>query len=618
MFYFLLLVNIIYVGIEFLFFFILLNTTSSQVSLSDIHFVEVFGRCLSAFAITFLIWKLIQSKGFSTKKASILMLTALAVAFPTSYILINKGVDMIVESTSLKTRENNSNLFLAKQGLINGTIELNTIPYNASIKDLPESKVFISNMSLFMINNNVVLNYIEKNKQNIAEHVFAKEIENDMDKYYSNYSKAMLDASVLWEEYQRANYNNEVNLKVTDDKANRAYNMINQKLTDKYNSYKRGQKYFSRNQDTKFDRYVNQYINNIVRSSSCTDYNCIRQKLNYDLPRNMKSYLNGSEGRYPSPFSICKMKNTNTPNITIFLDGKRFSTDRTRWADSNYNGMDCYVESQSLYSGYNKARNESFSKKTGLANSNIGSYEEFANQPEVKDMIINEVNRSTGIKMDSNFDASSRSSFSQAMKTSVSENFNSAFSQQINKKYNVSIPTGIKDEKVFFAQPGVQKILKDKMGSLYVEGMRPDLSKSAFKSDVVPGIIKGMAKDFVSSNLDTKEGKDIVKAMIVPPIAIFLSLFFGIINVIILIKSLLSRTRAFKKYSNIIAITFVVIMLSIPAMLKNQYTESDSYTRVYNSMKDYNLVMAEGVNWIMKTAPFIYSYGNTVSHVEKR
>src|SRR5690606_33333879 len=113
---------------------------------------------------------------------------------------------------------------LVKQGLINGSLQLNTVPYNESIKDLPESKVFISNISLFLINNDAVINYVKGNKEKVAQHVFSKEIEKNMDKYYSDYKDAMMNADIMWEAYQRVNYNNETNLMSLEMSSNRAFN----------------------------------------------------------------------------------------------------------------------------------------------------------------------------------------------------------------------------------------------------------------------------------------------------------------------------------------------------------------------------------------------------------
>ena len=113
LFYTMLAINLIYVAIEFLFNFILLNTTSSQVSMDDIHYVEVVGRCLASFGFTFIVWKIIQSKkSFTTLKKIMLMIISGVIVYPTFYIAQEKFVDYLAENASVETKEKNNYLFL--------------------------------------------------------------------------------------------------------------------------------------------------------------------------------------------------------------------------------------------------------------------------------------------------------------------------------------------------------------------------------------------------------------------------------------------------------------------------------------------------------------------------
>lgn len=613
LFYSMLAINLIYVAIEFLFNFVLLNTTSSQVSMDDIHYVEVVGRCLASFGFTFIIWKIIQSrKVLNTKKKIMYMIISGIIVYPAFYFAQEKVVDHLAENSTMQTKETNNYLFLVKQGLINGSIQLDTVPYNSKIKDLPESKVFVSNISLFMINNNAVLNYIKTNKDKVAYHVFSKEINTNLDSYYKKYTDGMVSADIMWESYQRANSNNDINLNNVEYTSNQAFNNMNATLEQKYNDYKRAQRYVSKNIDKQFNRYVRHYIITLEQPFKCSDDTCINKKMNTDFFREMSKF-NGARD-YPLPTQICKKSNSNTSVLRIYLDGKLKVADKTNWKNVAYNTMDCYISQRDLLIGFNKTVASSFSQKTGVSNPNISSYEEFVNQPEIKNTIKNEVAKKNGIEITKDFNPASRNSFTNAIKGSANSKFIGAFNKETTEKYGVQIPVGITNRDIFYSQASVQKILKDKLGVMYVDGIKPDMNKEQFKTIAVTSIAKNVATEFLNKDLNSVEGKKIVKAMIVPPIALFLSLFFGFVNAVILIKTIISKVLKVKNVnmvSNIIAIAFIAILITIPAMLSNKYTESDSYVKVYGNMKEYNVFMAESVNWIMKLEPFVYSYGET-------
>src|SRR5690606_29234143 len=112
-----------------------------------------------------------------------------------------------------------------------------------------------------------------------------------------------------------------------------------------------------------------------------------------------------------------------------------------------------------------------------------------------------------------------------------------------------------------------QESLRNNMGVFYVEGIKPDMSKAQFEKQVASKISVNIAEQFLNKDLDSVEGKQVVKAMIVPPIALILSLLFGFINAVILVKTVISKIVKANFVSNIIAIASIGILLAVPAVL---------------------------------------------------
>lgn len=482
MFYIMLAINIIYVSAELVFNFILLNTSSTQIRLEDIHSVEMLGRALAAFGFTFIFWKFIESRNLKTKSKIVLILLVTSISYPLFYFGQEKLVNSLAENSTIETREKMNSIFLLKQGLLNGSLQLDTVPYNEDIKDLPESKTFITNIPLFMMNNDKVLSYIKNNNVNVAEIVFRTDVINDPMKYVEIYKEALFD------------------------------------LDMKYNSYD------SHNMSMKID---------IDKSVRLVD-------ANYDDLMKYLKWLYGKESDTAEFFSV--------------------------------------------------------------------SFIEYLKTKKIQDIIKSKISEKSKIKINGFVDVSSKSAFKNNLKRNVVDKYNAGLG---------SIPMGIKSKMEFRNHTEVKKLFKDELGALYIDinfeedsfnGTNIEKDINVIKNNA--GIIgSAIAKEFINKDLMSEEGASVVKAMIIPPLALLFSLFFAFVNFIILVKTILNRNIKSKKVVNTVVISLVSFMLIIPLLLNNKYTESDSYKKVIVNVEDYNYVLSSGVNWIMKMEPFVYSYG---------
>lgn len=490
-------INLIYVSAEFIFNFVLLNTASTQVELNDIHTVEILGRSLAAFGFTFIFWKTIQNANMKTLKKVLLMAVITCVTYPAFYFGQAKFVNSLAENSSLETREQMNDLFLLKQGLINGSLQLNTVPYNEAIKDLPESKTFISNISLFMLNNEAVKNYIKSNKEKLAANVFIAEVQNNPKKYSELYSSVYYAADDMYRSWYAINEQKKVNIKKAGYVVDRSYADMEKKLKWKY-------------------------------------------RKEHDM--------------------------------------------------SAYVGM---------------------------------SYTQYVNTASMKALIRDEVKKTHNMDLTRDFNAADINSLRAAMQGSVYDQYAKA-NVEMKAKYGFVIPDNLSSREEFYALPGVQKMLKEKLGNLYFPNNYGDTALRGLDKETDNIIVKnnaetigaGLAKEFLKKDLNSPEVTSIVKAMIVPPIALILSLLFAFINLFILVKSIaeklmIHRVKKPKMYSNVVVAVLVGLLISFPMVLGNKYTESESYQKVYANMDAYNPLMAHCVDWIMKFEPFVYGYGET-------
>lgn len=488
MFHIMIVVNILYVLAELTFNIVLLKVASAEVKLNDIQEVEALGRGLAAFGFTFILLKVLQGTRLDVKKKIVIMSIVTVVAYPLFYMGQEKLVDDLAENSSPETRSKMENIHLLKKGLLNGALELDSVPYNKEIKDMPESKAFITNIALFMMNNDKVLSYIEGNKGDVAAAVF----ESDVIERVLHYN---------WMHYEVV-----------------------------------------RNARYEFNRY-NDNLEKLARKES----------------------------------QVSKLVSANYRDLVKYLSS-RYKRDGKR---AGYRGM---------------------------------SFAQYSRTPDIQKFIKNNVKKQGGLEPSGIIDISSSSAMTRSILSEDSKAFNDSISA-VEKKYDIKFPRGIKNEIDFINNSEVKKILKAELGPLYVPIKYPDYWSDKEMSQILidnSGTIGvNMANEFLNKDSNPEESKAIVKAMIIPPIALFLSLLFAFINLAILIKAIIESLTQEKSFAGNVAVFFLILsLLLMPALLTNKYTESDSYAKVIRPVKEHSIIIAAAVTWVMKFEPFIYKYGS--------
>lgn len=479
-------VNVLYILAEIVFNIVLLKVVSAEVRLGDIQEVEVFGRGLAAFGFTFILLKMLQGARLDVKKKIVFMSVVTVIAYPLFYIGQEKFIDNLAENSSPEVRRKMGNIHLLKTGLLNGSLEINSVPYSKEIKDMPESKVFIANIALFMMNNHGVLGYIENNKEEIAAAVFEGDVIERVQRYN-------------WMHYEVV-----------------------------------------RNVRHEFIIY------------------------SYSLER-----LARKESR------VSRLVNEGYGDLVKYL---RFMYKRDR-GRAEYRGM---------------------------------SFIQYSKAADVQGYIKRSIEKKGGIEPSGVIDISSSSAMARSILSEDSKAFSDGISA-IEKKYDMKFPRGVKNEVDFINHPEVRKILKVELGALYVPIKYSDYWSDEEMEQVLiensGAIGANMGRDFISKGADPNVSKSIVKAMIIPPIALFLSLLFAIVNFAIFARTIIGGC-VHGRAGNFAALCLIVSLLLLPTLLANKYTESGSYSNVIRPVMEHSILIAVAVTWVMKFEPFVYKYGS--------
>lgn len=188
--------------------------------------------------------------------------------------------------------------------------------------------------------------------------------------------------------------------------------------------------------------------------------------------------------------------------------------------------------------------------------------------------------------------------------TALTSPINSGNIAADNENYANSLPHGIKTMAQIERQKNIHVMAKDRLGPLYVNGMDLLSNKEKFLG-YVPSIASNMASEITATDINGAQGQMVVKNMIFLPIALFTSLFFGVISLVTLIFELIKlKTGQTSKIKTRICI--IAVFLLAPLVIGNEIISSEAYINgVSNSGNEINMI-SPILKWSMVTEGWLY------------
>lgn len=638
MFAFLIFTNIIYLILELCFNIYLLNIGSSHTDYSQIHLLEIFGRSLSSFGFTFIFWKIIANKDSinSIQKIKLITLTSIftyPLFFYGQIFLINS----ISNNVSNEIKQNSFALVLLKQGMNNGSINIGITSKDSEELPTAEFKTFNILSGIMLLHNDVSLNFIKSNLDNISYTIFSKEAIKNADKEYILFTKDMnSEADNLWNKFNTTRNTFIQESKTHSKKMSDNFSKINSEVKLSWSNYSTWQNRYARSLNEYYDRNLEGDLMGITR---CRDISCYENILNHNDKMSISGYsnqnriksstfrMNGdismsrkfSKANVYSIRKICSeiknggyaffnvLENGNIKNYTHrlkgnFLFGYKCKIDRDEMKKD-------FLESNSKYI-YNNIHT------SNLNHNNINSY---LNDKDIQSFLDAQSILRTGSTLPKPFPLNNYLKF----KTLIDSNIliEERLIMEIKKQYNVNFSKGIKTREQFINDPAFNQIIKNKLGESYFDGLNLSITKNEFIPKYVKQYSEYATKKFVNkykkSYEFSQDGNQEVKAIIIPPIALFLSLLFFIINFGILILSIAKKvTKNINNYKKIriLMIFLILTLISYPIFVNNKMTESKKYQGLIDRLETKNFLIGSIVDWTMRAEPLIFSIINNKHH----
>lgn len=611
-FWFLIFIYSVYILIEFLFNFKLLSVSSgfSINKIEDFKTIEFVGKSLSSIGAGVFTYTLISNMTKESKNKAIITFFSMVISV-LFFIYQEKIVDGFIESTDLVFRDSAESSLILKTGLINGSI----VPEDYNLPKLSDSRqslVFLSGIGLLMQGDSDTLNKIYEDKENVYPVIFKREVLNNQDKLFEEYSKNNREIYTHWYKYsdfyKDLNYDYEIlikKIKYTQLISDLEYlRSLHSRYIDDFNSYSRNRLQVANDLSIYYMDFI-----------GCEDYNCVKNGRGKTFfKRHINKVIKGREDLYDDLFSKCTFSTSNNPKGQVYIDGKLYVSNASR-IDGVNNNYHCNINSKELYSTY-YSNNEAIAfDKFGIRGlKKFSSFNSFANSPDVKKIIVSK-SGDYGFDMSDidiasfNIDYQTRKSFDDSVYKVLKKTYEDAYHENMISKYGISIPLHYKNIRDFSSSKGFREIIFDETNGLVdMEDWEVDLGVDGFRERSLIVLPKKMANKFMGSNLKNDYGELITKAVVVPPVLIALSIFFGVFNLVNLFFILLSRFYydEFGFYSfNAVRVLVYAVVLYIPASSSYGLLSDPNMVEIMSELRGSNLLFYYSFRWVVGFYYFI-------------
>ncbi|KOY38015.1 hypothetical protein [Vibrio parahaemolyticus] len=565
---FLIVFELLYILSEFALNAAILNAGGGLVvTQHGIDNLEKYGRLLSGVGLALLVFGFLGTK-YSFRRRVFNFILTLVVCIPLMHKAQSLLIDDLIVGNATAETKSRAELFVTyKEGLISGDFGLGKeVPINRDNPTSAEELALFSMYSLMMFDSTRTEGLLTQDLNSWVSDIVR--IRNSMktDLLYDGYLQVSKEVDSQWKKYSSGQ-------KELD--ANAQWENIYSKSAKEYANYKH-------KRDVEFPEYVETQI----RKNNIHD-------LLYDQYE--KAFSNGCG-------TNCRRKALGKVEA-IMEKATGSKSNWQKWCDGNK----CPGDEKFLAKQAVPLMDGMFSYMSGL-NPDINSVSEFMNEPTVAMSIRSEL-ADKGVHLPYGM-------------TMNKANFIREFDKATGSA------SGVKTKTQFVALNEVQSGFKKLLGNAYSGSVPLGLSKAQFERKYVNGNLaaevrsevsklKNSKRDFAPGGSRVEEGNGYLKMIIVPPIALFFSLFFSLFALARLPLRLLEISQIKNganwkvKLKQYMTMLDLIVILSYPVLRSNSKFTSSSVIERFELMRGEKLEIQQvlGYKWLLGVEPVIYPIG---------
>lgn len=518
-----------------------------------------------------------------------------AVAFPVVYHGQEMMIDTLVDNSTAEQRVHAQYIALLKRGLASNAVVFKGVEFTPEELERPAAKTFINTMGFAVF---FAPNYIQsvmENSDQILRHLAMRQANDDLPAAYEKYLQARDKADQLSVRYNEANAQYQEEITAVAPQAREIWHETYVELQEKWEQVRLDpkQEKLKNGLDQLYDR-LDLYF---TARNNCREKVCMRYA-NREYDAAVLSLL----GKHVPPRYWCKPV---PKQKGLLLDSVSFVEDRSsEQVHCSINNRD-FIQAQ-------------FLKLHDVASIGYDNFEQFMASAEVS-REVRERLAHQNILMPDTYRLQYQS-FLNGVESELTRHLKHAFLEAAYQEFGVAIEPNLSTND-FLRHPIVQAPLKS---ALELENTsKPvaiNLSQQAFRDEIlIPQLQKSLAKErarllaktefFADGEPYAEDGKIYVRSVLVPPVAMGLSLFFGLLNLVNLGAALLSQARLPAAVIATGKLVFVLVLVFGPLLASSSIAQSEPFQKIVDETQNALGVGRYYVVWLTSLQPLVYPLG---------
>lgn len=621
---------------------------SAGASAADIHRLELFGRAISGIGVTLLVLDAI--KGFPLRSKDRTLLLSLAVfllLWPLVFFGQKYVIDKyLIEPSSAEQRQTAFLSLVVKDALAAQAVAVEGLPFDSDNPESPVSQTFLSLFGGLVYANNNVLEQIKQSRQELATAYVVNQTQAQVPELLAQHQQLSLKLRDAYTEHYQPAYNDyKQALLDSSNVAAREWGKVTAQLDEGWHDYQtmleKADELASQQAeqagpriyeflDYYHDRCVNDgKINARCRERAESRYKKQITQLGYGYIPHEHWLIEEDVSTGENVFNSL-IAGVLTGGISLAAQALSAATGGDGgFKDKRYK----YTNDTALYKlrllqlpAFQQKFVDDYGYPLGLA-----SRQAFLDYPETGKRVRAEL-RQADIRLSANWSLHDRASFDQAVLEKIARDAMQAWSDGLDEKA-VALPPGLNWQQ-FHQHPEVLAYVNRQLSGEKLTHYNPEWSDAEFKRQVLEPKVREQAQQllrelaaqqsaFADSGDFAERGKQSLRAVIVPPISMGLSLLLICLTLIklplrylqLLIRQPSPMSQRVFRWAPVATLLAVIILpfAVLQPQFDRDYPGAASFLATVGESAHPSL--AYGLEWTLRTQPVIAPLGNELSEV---
>jgi len=614
---------------------------------SDLRIIELFGRAVSGIGVSLLLLDFYYKKRpvHSPFKMILISGAVLLVIWPLVFFGQKALVDnLIISPSSAEERQHAYVVQMLRRALIEKSVEIEGLDYKPNQPHSAEEKTFLSLFAGMAYADTSLINKLESKKEAIIEKFVRDSANNHFLEHYEDYKIFRNDLHKRYERYRKSSvtYNDAAN--AWQESADKHWLRIENEILQGWSKYQKAEQVFETRVDARAQKIAPKIYKYFESRKKCKTQRCVNR---------LKSYYDRDIKKYKIPYIhpddwLIKEQVSTGDNLLNAAVGAVFtmgisvvaqSLDAVTGGDGGFKDYKyTYTNDVEDYKKVlRKHMSGNFIRESGGYKLGIATLSAFRTNSTTSSKVRARL-KQKDIKVPPAWTIKDRHSFDLVVQRRVKQIAEQDWQRKAKKK-GLDIPPNLSWNRFQLTAPIQAEIRKTMGEDYYVNPMLADWNNRQFlnaviepniqkKTDYYLTVLKAEKKKFSDNGDYENLGKTSLRATLIPPISMSLSLLLVILTAIKLPAKFLEIASFSQQASpaaggvsqavkgTIYTLVLIVLIFMLPVtFVNNKYINDKSTVSYFLQKIEQNNAyqVAFILRWAMATQPLVYPLGYSLN-----